>query len=116
MTIPKTISAALPVVLAPSTQAQGYPTKSIRLNMIVVHPALPIRTLAELTAYAKANPGKLNYASAGRGSLIHLTAELFKVATATDTVHVPYKGLAAHVKAERDKWPTVIQRTGIRAD
>jgi tripartite-type tricarboxylate transporter receptor subunit TctC len=60
---------------------------------IVVHPALPARNLGELIAYAKANPGKLSYGSAGTGSMNQLTGELFKsLSGAADVVHVPYKG------------------------
>jgi len=59
---------------------------------LVVHPSLPVKTVAELIAYAKANPGKLSYGSAGSGSLPHLSMELFKAQTGTDFVHVPYKG------------------------
>jgi tripartite-type tricarboxylate transporter receptor subunit TctC len=60
--------------------------------VMVVHPSVPARTLPELIAYAKANPGKLSYGSAGSGSLPHLSMELFKAQTGTDFVHVPYKG------------------------
>jgi len=60
---------------------------------IAVHPSLPVHNLEELTAYAKANPGKLTYGSAGHGSLNHLTGELFKLRTGiTDLIHVPYRG------------------------
>jgi tripartite-type tricarboxylate transporter receptor subunit TctC len=60
---------------------------------IAVHPSVPARTLSELIAYAKANPGKLSYGSAGAGTMTHLTGELFKVLTGTaDIVHVPYRG------------------------
>ena len=60
---------------------------------IVVHPSLPAKTLAELIDYAKGNPGKLSYGSAGVGSMNQLTGELFKSLTGTtDIVHVPYKG------------------------
>ena len=60
---------------------------------IVVHPSLPVRTLGDLVAYAKSNPGKLSYGSAGVGSMNQLTGELFKSLTGTaDLVHVPYKG------------------------
>jgi tripartite-type tricarboxylate transporter receptor subunit TctC len=55
---------------------------------------LPVKTFAELLAYAKANPGKLNYGSAGHGNATHLAAELFKLRTGIDIVHVPYKGAA----------------------
>jgi tripartite-type tricarboxylate transporter receptor subunit TctC len=59
-----------------------------------VHPSLPVKTVQELVAYAKANPGKLNFGSAGLGNSAHLSAELFKRATGIDMVHVPYKGNA----------------------
>lgn len=62
--------------------------------VLVVHPAVPARSVGELAALAKANPGKLNYASPGSGSPFHLSAELFKTLTGTDIVHVPYKGNA----------------------
>jgi tripartite-type tricarboxylate transporter receptor subunit TctC len=61
-------------------------------NVVEVHPAFPAKTIAELIAYAKANPGKANYASAGNGTSAHLAAELFKAMTGTDIVHVPYRG------------------------
>jgi tripartite-type tricarboxylate transporter receptor subunit TctC len=60
--------------------------------VLVVHPSVPAHTVAELIAYAKANPGKLSYGSAGSGSLPHLAGELFKSLTGTDMIHVPYKG------------------------
>ncbi len=60
--------------------------------VLVVHPSVPANTVQELIAYAKANPGKLAYGSAGSGSLPHLATELFKVSTGTDLTHVPYKG------------------------
>jgi tripartite-type tricarboxylate transporter receptor subunit TctC len=59
-----------------------------------VNPALPVRSVQELVAYAKANPGKLNFGSAGLGNSAHLSAELFKRVTGIDMVHVPYKGNA----------------------
>jgi tripartite-type tricarboxylate transporter receptor subunit TctC len=62
---------------------------------IVVHESLPVRNLAELIAYAKANPGKLSYGSAGVGTLTNLAGELFKqLISAPDIVHIPYKGAA----------------------
>ena len=60
--------------------------------LVVVNPALPVKNIAELIAWAKANPGKLNYGSAGQGSSGHLIGELFKMAAGIDMVHVPYKG------------------------
>jgi tripartite-type tricarboxylate transporter receptor subunit TctC len=59
---------------------------------VAVHPALPVRTLTELLDYAKSNPGKLSYGSAGVGSGNHLTGELLKSLTGVDIVHVPYRG------------------------
>jgi tripartite-type tricarboxylate transporter receptor subunit TctC len=60
--------------------------------VLVVNPAVPVKSVNELVALAKAEPGKLNYASAGRGTPLHLAAELFKSMTGTDIVHVPYGG------------------------
>jgi tripartite-type tricarboxylate transporter receptor subunit TctC len=62
--------------------------------LVVVHPSLPITTVKQLIALAKAKPGQLNYASNGVGSSTHLATELFKVMTRTDMTHVPYKGLS----------------------
>ena len=61
-------------------------------NVLVVRPDFPARTVAELIAYAKANPGKLAYGSQGIGTASHLTAELFMALTGTRLVHVPFKG------------------------
>ena len=61
-------------------------------EVLVVAPDFPARTVQELIAYSKANPGKLNFGSMGYGNLTHLVAELFKLRTGTDFVHVPYKG------------------------
>ena len=65
----------------------------IRVPMVVlVHPSVPAQTLAEFIAYAKANPGKLNMASAGSGSAPHMAGELFKMMAGVNMVHVPYRG------------------------
>ena len=58
----------------------------------VVNPALPVRSIAELIAYLKANPGRVSYASSGNASALHLAGEMFKLMTGTDMVHVPYRG------------------------
>ena len=63
-------------------------------NMLVVNLDLPVKTLAELIALLKANPGKYSYASAGNGTTLHLSGELFKVMAKVDMVHVPYRGAA----------------------
>ena len=61
-------------------------------QILVVHPSVPANNVQELIAYAKAQPGKLNYASVGTGSPGHIAGELFKLKTGVDIVHVPYKG------------------------
>ena len=61
-------------------------------NVVVVHPSLPVTSLKELVEYARKNPGKLNYASQGSGSIPHVGTELFKQMNDVDMVHVPYKG------------------------
>ncbi len=63
-------------------------------QVLVVSPAFPAKTVVELVAHARANPGKLNFGSAGLGNASHLAAELFKLKTGADIVHVPYKGAA----------------------
>ncbi|MGZ8156816.1 MAG: Bug family tripartite tricarboxylate transporter substrate binding protein, partial [Burkholderiales bacterium] len=73
-----------PVVQATS---QGY--------TLIVHPKIPAKSVAEFVQYLKANPGKLNYASSGVGSLIHMSGELFQIATGTRMIHVPFKGMGA---------------------
>ncbi|MBR0680488.1 tripartite tricarboxylate transporter substrate binding protein [Roseomonas eburnea] len=60
--------------------------------MVVVNPSLPVRSIAELIAYAKANPGRLAYASSSQGGAPHLAAELFKLMAGVDMTHVPYRG------------------------
>jgi tripartite-type tricarboxylate transporter receptor subunit TctC len=62
--------------------------------VIEVNPSVPIKTIPELIAYAKANPGKLSFASAGTGTPAHIAGELFKMTTGIDMVHVPYRGAA----------------------
>jgi tripartite-type tricarboxylate transporter receptor subunit TctC len=74
---------------APVSQvtAQGY--------VLVIHPSLPAKTLLELVQHVRAHPGKLNYASSGIGSPIHMSTELFQVATGTRMTHIPFKGMGA---------------------
>ena len=67
----------------------------VRLPLVLeVNPSVPVKTVAELIAYAKANPGKVNFASAGVGTSLHLAAELFNMMTGTKMIHVPYRGSA----------------------
>ena len=63
-------------------------------NVLEVNPSIPARTVPEFTAYAKANPGKINMASGGTGSSQHVAGELFKMMAGVDLVHVPYRGVA----------------------
>jgi tripartite-type tricarboxylate transporter receptor subunit TctC len=63
-------------------------------NILVVNPTVPVHSVSELVQYAKANPGKLNFASSGSGTSIHMAGELFKLQAGVDILHVPYKGSA----------------------
>jgi hypothetical protein len=67
--------------------------------MLIVHPSLPVRTVSELVAYAKANPGKLSYDSFGVGTYSHLSMEDLKQRTGIDLQHVPYRGAAPRLAA-----------------
>jgi tripartite-type tricarboxylate transporter receptor subunit TctC len=86
-------------------------------NVVVVHPSLPVRTVPELIAYAKANPGRINVESPGAGTSSHLAGELFKVMTGVDMVHVQYRGngpalidlLAGQVQVGFDTMPASIE-------
>jgi tripartite-type tricarboxylate transporter receptor subunit TctC len=90
---------------------------TVSTNVIAVHPSVPVNNLKEFIAYAKANPGKLNYASQGNGSVSHIGTEMFKQATGVDMVHVPYKGsgpaiqdvLAGQVQVFISTPPSVMQ-------
>jgi tripartite-type tricarboxylate transporter receptor subunit TctC len=68
--------------------------------VLVVHPSVPANTVSELIAHAKANPGKLNFASSGTGNLTHVSGELFKMLTGTDMVHIPYRGGTAPAQTD----------------
>ena len=81
----------------PATDLQPVTLVAKVPEMLVVTPALPVATLQQLVAYAKANPRKLNFASSGPGSLPHLAGELFKLTAGVDIVHVPYRGAAPAV-------------------
>ncbi|MDB5809691.1 MAG: hypothetical protein JWN94_1813 [Betaproteobacteria bacterium] len=62
------------------------------VNLLVVHPSLPVKTVKDLVAISKQHPGRINYASSGTGSTVHLSAELFQFMTGTKWIHIPYKG------------------------
>ena len=66
-------------------------------SVLLVTPSLPVKTVAELVAYAKANPGKLNYASSGNGTIVHLNSAAFSAQAGIDMTHVPYKGTALSI-------------------
>ncbi len=95
----------------PITNAGSVP------NMLIAHPSVPAGNVAELIAYAKANPGKVNFASMGTGTTGHLSGELFKLMAGVDMVHVPYKGSApaladlvgGQVQVMFDNMPTAIK-------
>ena len=90
--------------------------------VLEVHPEIPANTVPEFIAYAKANPGKINLASFGIGSISHVAGEIFKMATGTDMLHVPYRGsapmltdlLGGQVHAAFDNLPASLEyiRTG----
>jgi tripartite-type tricarboxylate transporter receptor subunit TctC len=90
---------------------------AVSTTSIVVHESLPVKTLKELIAYAKANPGQVSYASAGTGNANHISAEMFKMMTGIDMLHVPYRGgapaltdmLAGQVQVMFDNLPTSIE-------
>jgi tripartite-type tricarboxylate transporter receptor subunit TctC len=85
-------------------------------NLLVVHPSLPVRSVKDLIALAKARPGQLHYASPGSGSVQHLSGELFKLQAKVDMLHIPYKGsgqsivdlIAGHVQLNFDAVPVVL--------
>lgn len=95
----------------PITNAGSVP------NMLIVHPSVPAGNVAELITYAKANPGKINFASMGTGTTGHLSGELFKLMANVNMVHVPYKGsapaladlLGGQVQIMFDNMPTAIK-------
>jgi tripartite-type tricarboxylate transporter receptor subunit TctC len=84
-------------------------------NVVIVHPSVPAKTLVEFIALAKANPGTINFGSAGNGSSTHMIGELFKIAAGVELIHVPYKGsapalndlIAGQIQAMFENIPTV---------
>lgn len=96
---------------APLTRVATVP------NLLVANPAQPFKNVKELIAYAKANPGRVNFGSSGSGSSVHLSGELFKSMAKVDMVHVPYKGsapamtdlLGNQISVMFDNMPSAIQ-------
>lgn len=90
-------------------------------NILVVHPSVPVKNVNELIAQAKANPGKISFASAGSGSSLHLSGELFKLMASVDMVHIPYKGsapavtdlLGGQVQSMFDNAPSALQHVKV---
>ena len=86
-------------------------------NVMVVNPSVPAKTVPQFIAYAKANPGRLNMASSGNGSTIHVSGELFKMMTGVNMIHVPYRGgapaltdmISGQVQVMFDNVPTSIE-------
>ena len=101
------INSASPLVIAPYSLSKipydvkkdfAFITLVVRVpEVVAVHPSLPVNSLSDLIAHAKANPGKVNFGSAGSGSITHLAGELLKAEAKVDLVHVPYKGAAPAV-------------------
>jgi tripartite-type tricarboxylate transporter receptor subunit TctC len=95
------VSAASGLIMSPMiVKSAGYDASSFAPvalvaetpQVLVINSQLPFKSIVELVAYAKANPGKLNYSTGGVGTLPHLNAELFKSVSGTNILHVPYKG------------------------
>src|SRR2546428_236460 len=100
-------------------------------NVLVVHPSLPVKSVRELIALAKSQPGKIGFAGSGSGSTPHLAGELFNVMAGVQMGDIPYPGsgpaivrpigssraeFAAHIRTEIDKWAKVIGASGARVD
>jgi tripartite-type tricarboxylate transporter receptor subunit TctC len=87
-------------------------------NVMEVNPAVPAKTVAEFISYAKANPGKINWATSGNGTSVHLSGELFKMMTGVDLLHVPYRGstpalidlIGGQVQVMFDNMPSSIEQ------
>ena len=94
VTVAQSISATLYAKLNYDLEKDLAPAAMVALvpNVMIVNPSLPAKSVAEFIALAKAKPGKINFASSGSGTSIHMCAEMFKMLTGVDIVHVPYKG------------------------
>ena len=91
--------------LARSPVAPGF--------LIVATPNAPFGTVEELVAFARANPGKLNFGSAGIGTPMHVTGEMFKFQTGAAMQHIPLGEAEAFFKREVERWPRLIREAGI---
>jgi len=94
VTVAQSISATLYAKLNYDLEKDLAPAAMVALvpNVMIVNPSLPAKSVAEFIALAKAKPGKINFASSGSGTSIHMSAEMFKMLTGVDIVHIPYKG------------------------
>ena len=94
VTVAQSISATLYAKLNYDLEKDLAPAAMVALvpNVMIVNSSLPAKSVAEFIALAKAKPGKINFASSGSGTSIHMSAEMFKMLTGVDIVHVPYKG------------------------
>ncbi len=89
----------------------------VQPNVLYVHPSVPVKTFQEFVAYAKANPGKLNYGSGGNGTSSHLAGEMIKIETKTEMTHVPFRGtgpvlqavIAGHIQVGLNPPPPLLQ-------
>lgn len=116
--VPFAVNASLYTKLPYNTERDFVPViyAGSTPNMLVVHPTLPVKSVGDLIALAKAKPGQLDYASTGAGTSNHMSMELFKLMTKTDILHVPYKGSApaltdlmgGHVMMIFDNTPNVL--------
>jgi tripartite-type tricarboxylate transporter receptor subunit TctC len=94
LTVAQSISATLYAKLDYDLERDLIPAAMVALvpNVMIVHPSVPAKSVAEFVALAKASPGKFNFASSGSGTSIHMSAEMFKMLTGVNIVHIPYKG------------------------
>ena len=100
----------------PSTQLEPVGSIATAPSVLIVHPSFPAKTIQEFISYTKANAGKVNYASSGIGTGVHVQMEMFADAAGIDIKHIPYKGtgpavsdvLGGHVKVMMPPIPTVI--------
>ena len=94
LTVAQSISATLYAKLNYDLEKDLMPAAMVALvpNVMIVNPSVPAKSVAEFIALAKGNPGKINFASSGSGTSIHMSAEMFKMLTGVNIVHIPYKG------------------------